>query len=166
VILLLLQERPIELNVPSCDYSQPPIPPDLSIPIEGRQITERALEADYVIVGAGAVAMAFADTLLTDTEASIIMVDRGHKPGGHWNDSYPFVGLHGPSINYGVNSRPLGTGRIDKGLHELAGGHEICAYFDQMMRQRFLPSGRVTYLPLSNYTDDGVVTSPQANARW
>jgi hypothetical protein len=126
-------------------------------------MTERALEADYVIVGAGAVAMAFADTLLTDTEASIIMVDRRHKPGGHWNDSYPFVRLHGPSINYGVNSRPLGTGRIDevglnKGLHELAGGHEICAYFDQVMRQRFLPSGRVTYLPLSNY-DDGVVIS-------
>jgi len=127
-------------------------------------MTERTLEADYVIVGSGAVAMAFADTLLTDTEASIVMVDRRHKPGGHWNDSYPFIRLHGPSINYGVNSRPLGTGRVDqvglnKGLHELAGGHEICAYFDQVMRQRFLPSGRVTYLPLSNYTDDGVVTS-------
>jgi hypothetical protein len=127
-------------------------------------MTERSCEADYVIVGAGAVAMAFADTLLTDTEASIIMVDRRHKPGGHWNDSYPFVRLHGPSINYGVNSRPLGSGRIDqiglnKGLHELANGHEICAYFDQIMRQQFLPSGRVTYLPLSNYDDDGVVTS-------
>ena len=127
-------------------------------------MTERALEADYVIVGAGAVAMAFVDTLLTDTEASIIMVDRRHKPGGHWNDSYPFVRLHGPSINYGVNSRPLGTGRIDevglnKGLHELAGGHEICAYFDHVMRQRFLPSGRVRYLPLSDYSEGGVVTS-------
>jgi hypothetical protein len=127
-------------------------------------MAERTLEADYVVVGAGAVAMAFADTLLTDTDASIIMVDRRHKPGGHWNDSYPFVRLHGPSINYGVNSRPLGTGKIDqiglnKGLHELAGGHEICAYFDQVMRQRFLPSGRVTYLPLTNHADDGVATS-------
>jgi siroheme synthase (precorrin-2 oxidase/ferrochelatase) len=53
---------------------------DLSIPFEGRQMTERTLEADYVIVGSGAVAMAFADTLLTDTEASIVMVDRRHKP--------------------------------------------------------------------------------------
>ena len=127
-------------------------------------MTERTLEADYVIVGAGAVAMAFADTLLTDTDASIIMVDRRHKPGGHWNDSYPFVRLHGPSINYGVNSRPLGTGRVDQvglnmGLHELASGHEICAYFDQVMRQRFLPSGRVTYLPLTSHADDGVATS-------
>jgi hypothetical protein len=127
-------------------------------------MTQRTLEADYVIVGAGAVAMAFADSLLSDTDASILMVDRRHKPGGHWNDSYPFVRLHGPSINYGVNSRPLGTGRIDqvglnKGLHELASGHEICAYFDQVMRQRFLPSGRVTYLPLTNYADDGIATS-------
>lgn len=131
---------------------------------KGQKMNERTLEADYVVVGAGAVAMAFADTLLTDTDASIIMVDRRHKPGGHWNDSYPFVRLHGPSINYGVNSRPLGTGRIDqvglnRGLHELAGGHEICAYFDQVMRQRFLPSGRVTYLPLTNHADDGVATS-------
>lgn len=127
-------------------------------------MSQRTLEADYVIVGAGAVAMAFADTILSDTDASIIMVDRRHKPGGHWNDSYPFVRLHGPSINYGVNSRPLGAGRIDqvglnKGLHELASGHEICAYFDQVMRQRFLPSGRVTYLPMTHYADDGVATS-------
>jgi hypothetical protein len=127
-------------------------------------VTERRLEADYVIVGTGAVAMAFADTLLTETNASIIMIDRRNSPGGHWNDSYSFVRLHGPSINYGVNSRPLGTGRIDQvglntGLHELASGHEICAYLDQVMRQRFLPSARVTYLPLSNYSADGIVTS-------
>ena len=133
-------------------------------------MTDRMLEADYVIVGAGAVAMAFADTLLTDTDASMIIIDRRHKPGGHWNDSYPFVRLHGPSINYGVNSRPLGTGKIDqfslnKGLHELAGGHEICAYFDQVMCQRLLPSGRVTFMPLSNFSDDGVVSSLLTGAR-
>lgn len=127
-------------------------------------MTERKIEADYVIVGAGAVAMAFADTLLTDTDASIIMIDRRDSPGGHWNDCYPFVRLHGPSINYGVNSQPLGTGKIDQvglnaGLHELAGGHEICAYFDHVMRQRFLTSARVTYLPLSNYSANGIVTS-------
>lgn len=133
-------------------------------------MTERKLEADYLIVGAGAVAMAFADTLLSDSDASLIIVDRRHKPGGHWNDSYPFVRLHGPSINYGVNSQALGTGRVDrtglnKGLHELASGHEICAYFDQVMRHRFLPSGRVTYLPLHDYAGDGVASSLVTGAR-
>ncbi len=127
-------------------------------------MAERTLEADYVIVGAGAVGMAFADTLLTDSTASMILVDRRHKPGGHWNDAYPFVRLHGPSANYGVNSRKLGSDAIDpsglnQGLHELATGAEICAYFDRVMHQRFVPSGRVTYLPLRDFGEDGFVTS-------
>ena len=133
-------------------------------------MSERELEADYVIVGAGAVAMAFADTLLTDSDTSMILVDRRHRPGGHWNDAYPFVRLHGPSANYGVNSRKLGSDCIDqtglnRGLYELASGPEICAYFDQVMRQRLLPSGRVTYLPLSDLGDDGLVTSRVNGAR-
>ena len=41
------------------------------------------LEADFLIVGSGAVGMAFADVLLTETDASIIIVDRYQKPGGH-----------------------------------------------------------------------------------
>jgi len=133
-------------------------------------MADHDLEADYLIIGAGAVAMAFADTLLTDSDASMIIVDRRHKPGGHWNDAYPFVRLHGPSANYGVNSRPLGSDRIDelglnKGLYELATGAEICAYFDQVMRQRLLPSGRVAYLPMSDYARDGTVVSRLDGAR-
>ncbi len=133
-------------------------------------MSERELEAEYVIVGAGAVAMAFADTLLTDSEASMVLVDRRHRPGGHWNDAYPFVRLHGPSANYGVNSRKLGSDCIDqtglnRGLYELASGPEICAYFDQVMRQRLLPSGRVTFLPSSDFGEGGVVTSRISGAR-
>ena len=45
------------------------------------------IEADYVIVGAGCAAMSFADTLLSDTDATIAIVDRRHAPGGHWNDA-------------------------------------------------------------------------------
>lgn len=56
------------------------------------------LEADYLVVGTGAVGMAFADTMLTENkDATIIMVDRHHMPGGHWNDAYSFVNLHQPS---------------------------------------------------------------------
>src|SRR5690606_22914950 len=121
-------------------------------------MAERTLETDYLVVGAGAAAMAFADTLLEDSDASMTIVDRRHKPGGHWLDAYPFVRLHGPSANYGVNSRPLGSGLIDRiglnqGLYELATGPEICAYFDRVMHQRLLPSGRVTWLPLGDWQD-------------
>jgi UDP-galactopyranose mutase len=40
------------------------------------------LAADYMIVGAGAVGMAMADTLLAETSARMIIVDRRAKPGG------------------------------------------------------------------------------------
>lgn len=113
--------------------------------------------------------MAFADQLLTDTDASIIIVDRHAKPGGHWNDAYPFVRLHGPSLNYGVNSTLLGSGQIEQvgvnaGMHELATGPEICSYFDQVMRQRFLPSGRVKFFPLHEYVN-GVAAHLFTDAR-
>jgi len=122
------------------------------------------IEADYVIAGAGAVGLAFADTLLDDSDATMVIVDRRARPGGHWNDAYPFVRLHGPSATYGVNSMALGSGRIDavgsnRGLHELAGGAEICAYFDRVMQHRLLPSGRVRYLPLTELGADGIATS-------
>lgn len=127
------------------------------------------IEADYVIVGAGAAGMAFADTLLSETDASLALVDRRARPGGHWNDAYPFVRLHGPSLVYGVESRPLGSEVIEavginRGLLEQASGTEVLAYYDQLMRQRFLPSGRVAWLPLTDYRD-GIASSRITGAR-
>ena len=118
------------------------------------------LESDYLIVGAGAMGMAFADVLVTETDATLAIVDRRHQPGGHWNDAYPFVRLHQPSAFYGVNSRKLGSNAIDttgwnKGLYELATNSEVCAYFGQVMQRQFLPSGRVRYFPLCEYLGDG-----------
>ena len=43
------------------------------------------IETDYLIVGSGAMGMAFADTLLVESDADMVMVDRHAKPGGHWN---------------------------------------------------------------------------------
>jgi Zn-dependent alcohol dehydrogenase len=34
------------------------------------------IETDYLVIGAGAIGMAFVDTLLTDTDVQIVMVDR------------------------------------------------------------------------------------------
>jgi hypothetical protein len=104
--------------------------------------------------------MSFVDTILSETDASVIMIDRRHAPGGHWNDAYPFVRLHQPSNFYGVCSRELGSNLIDesgpnKGFHELATGAAVQSYFEQVMRERFLPSGRVQYFPMCEYTGDG-----------
>lgn len=111
---------------------------------------------DYLVVGGGAMGMAFTDTILNETDKTVAIVDRNHRPGGHWNNAYPFVRLHQPSAFYGVNSRHLGDDTIDQtgwneGLVELASGAGVCAYFDQVMRQQFLPSGRVEYFPMSEY---------------
>ncbi|MGB0930636.1 MAG: DUF2855 family protein [Chitinophagales bacterium] len=122
------------------------------------------LETDYLIVGSGAVGMAFADILVTETNFNIIIVDRYAKPGGHWNMAYPFVTLHQPSQFYGVSSKELSKGRKDevglnKGLYDLATGAEVSAYFDEVMRNQFLPTGRVQYFPLCEYKGDYKFTS-------
>jgi hypothetical protein len=127
-------------------------------------MTTKTHQTDYLIVGSGAVGMAFADILLTESDANIVIVDRHHKPGGHWNVAYPFVTLHQPSSFYGVSSRELSKGCIDKvglnkGLNELASGAEVSAYFDDVMREQFLPTGRVKYFPMCDYKGDGKFVS-------
>jgi len=131
----------------------------------------REIGTDYLIVGAGAAGMAFADTVVSDSDAEVVIVDRRHAPGGHWNDAYPFVRLHQPAMYYGVNSMPLGTDTIDQsglnsGLYVQASAPEICAYYDRVMRERLLPSGRVRYLPMSEHTGDGRVVSRLTGDSW
>lgn len=118
------------------------------------------IETDYLIIGSGAVGLAFADTLLDESDAHITIVDRHGKPGGHWNDAYSFVGLHQPSAFYGVNSMQLGSNQKDtvglnKGFYELASGPEISGYFNRVMNHKLLPSGRVSYHPMCEYVGDG-----------
>jgi len=127
-------------------------------------MTSKTLDTEYLIVGSGAVGMAFADILLSETDASMVIVDRYQKPGGHWNVAYPFVTLHQPSAFYGVSSKELSKGRVDqvglnKGLGDLASGDEVMAYYDEVMRHQFLPSGRVQYFPMCHYNDDHTFTS-------
>lgn len=112
---------------------------------------------DYLIVGAGAVDLAFADSLLDeDPDCHITFVDKHARPGGHWNDAYSFVALHQPSAFYGVNSLAFPSEQIDphgpnKGMYALASGAEVTAYFERVMNHRLLPSGRVAYHRLTEF---------------
>ena len=115
--------------------------------------------------------MAFADVILSETDANIIIIDKLHKPGGHWNFAYPFVRLHQPSEYYGVSSMELSKGRKDtvglnKGLSNLASGVEVCAYFDDVMQHRFLASGRVMYYPMCEYKGNGNFNSVITGKRY
>src|SRR3989440_12586034 len=126
------------------------------------------LETDYLVVGAGALGMAFVDSLIEHSDADVAMVERRHRPGGHWLDAYPFVQLHQPSRFYGVNSTSLGLDRTEtegteSGFCERASGAEICGYFDEIMRHRFLASGRVRFFPMCDYLGDGSFHSRVSN---
>ena len=120
----------------------------------------RSLETDYLVVGAGAMGMAFADALVDHADVHVTLVDRRHAAGGHWHDAYPFVQLHQASLFYGVASTQLGSGALqqqgpESGLGERARRSEIQHYFDDVLDRHLLASGRVTFLGGHEYRDDG-----------
>jgi hypothetical protein len=115
----------------------------------------REIETDYLVVGAGAAGMAFVDALIAACDADVVMVDRRHRPGGHWNDAYPFVRLHGPSALYGVNSRNLGRDQIEQtgpnaGYYPRATAAEICDYYQRVLDEQLLSSGQVRFFGMSD----------------
>lgn len=120
----------------------------------------RSLETDYLVVGAGAMGMAFVDALIDHADVHVTLVDRRHAAGGHWLDAYPFVQLHQASVFYGVASTVLGSGAVqpsgpEAGLQERARQSQILAYYDDILRRRFIGSGRVAFLGGSEYRSDG-----------
>ena len=118
------------------------------------------LETDYLVVGAGAMGLAFADELLTRSpNARIIILDRRAKPGGHWNDAYPFVSLHQPAALYGVSSEALGTGGA-----ALASGGEVLAYFERVVN-KWVATGRLRFFPMCEYLGNGQFSSILAAGR-
>ncbi|WP_206956275.1 hypothetical protein [Trinickia acidisoli] len=113
------------------------------------------MSTDYLVQGAGATGLAFVDSLLDHpSDDEIVVVDRHDHPGGHWNDAYPFVRLHQPAATYGLASSPLGHDRVEtdgmnSGFFDLATKSEILAHYGSVLRNRFLPSGRVRYFAKS-----------------
>jgi hypothetical protein len=119
------------------------------------------IETDYLIVGAGASGLAFADSLLAEADVDVVLVDRRERPGGHWTDAYPFVQLHTPSAYYGVTSTPLGQDRLiesgrNQGFYEQAGAEEICDYYEGVV-DAFTSSGRARFLGGHDHVGGGRV---------
>jgi hypothetical protein len=110
---------------------------------------KREIETDYLVVGAGAMGVAFADEIIHGSKhARVVLVDRRAKPGGHWNDAYPFVTLHQPALFYGVNSLKLGSGGKD-----LVSRSQILGYYERVLK-KLAATGRFTFLPLCHYEGD------------
>jgi hypothetical protein len=108
------------------------------------------VETDYLVVGAGATGLAFVDSLVSESDVDVVVVDRQVNAGGHWLHAYPFVRLHTPSAYYGVNSLALGEDRIDlagenAGYYERARGSEVREHFAEAA-ERLAQTGRVRLL--------------------
>jgi hypothetical protein len=113
------------------------------------------VQADYLVVGAGASGMAFVDALIHNADVRVVLLDRRHSAGGHWLEAYPFVRLHQASEFYGVVSTPLGNGERqasgpEKGLYQRATASEIVAYYTRVL-ESMVASGKVTFHPNSEY---------------
>jgi hypothetical protein len=118
------------------------------------------LDTDYLIIGAGASAMAFADEIVSQSKsAQIIMVDRRAAPGGHWNNAYSFVTLHQPAAFYGVNSE-----RLEKGPEDFASRDMIVAYYARVMN-KLCATGRVQFFGECDYLGQGRFKSLNADGR-
>ena len=135
-------------------------------------LVTRAVEADYLVVGAGATGMAFTDALIDHADGvRVALVDRRHGVGGHWLEAYPFVRLHQASAFYGVASTLLGGGRVqhrgpEAGLQERATKSEICAYYERMLADRMLESGRVEFFAGCEYVGDRTFVSRVSGERY
>ncbi len=122
----------------------------------------RIIDADYLVVGAGAMGMAFADALIDHADVRVAVVDRRHSVGGHWLEAYPFVQLHQASAFYGVPSTLLGGGQLqqrgpEEGLQERASQAAICAYYARAL-DRMVELGRVEFYPNAEYVGHTVVS--------
>jgi hypothetical protein len=145
--------------IDSTEVDRGVISASVSLSSEGITVL-RSLDTDYLVVGAGAMGMAFTDALIDHADVHVTLVDRRPTAGGHWQDAYPFVQLHQASQFYGVASTLLGTGSVqpsgpEAGLQERARQAEIQAYYDDILHRRFVGSGRVAFLGSSRYHTDG-----------
>jgi hypothetical protein len=134
-------------------------------------LSPRPVEADYLVVGAGAMGMAFTDALIDHADVRVALVDRRHGVGGHWLEAYPFVQLHQSSSFYGVASTLLGGGRVqtqgpEAGLHERAGQPAILAYYAEVLADRLVGSGRVSFHPGCSYAGDRTFVSRVSGQRF
>ena len=131
----------------------------------------RALDVDYLVVGAGAMGMAFTDALIDHADVRVALVDRRHDAGGHWLEAYPFVRLHQSSSFYGVASTRLGGGRLQQhgpeaGLQERATAPEICAYYGRVLAERMVEPGRVEFFPGCEYVGGRAFVSRVSGRRY
>lgn len=114
------------------------------------------LETDYLVVGAGVSGMGFVDAMAPRAaDVDYLIVDKRPRPGGHWNDVYPYVRLHQPAAVFGADSLRFLDDKIDEhgfnaGFYQLATAAQVLAYYDKVLEQ-FQAQGNVRFFPATEY---------------
>ena len=113
---------------------------------------------DYIIIGCGLKALAFADALLKRQDVQIAIIDRHPHPGGHWCQTYSYAALSPPYDSIGVESLPISEWLAQSDAApdrlEKAG---VLAYASAVMETILLPTGRVQYFPNCVHVGEGRV---------
>ena len=131
----------------------------------------RRVDVDYLVIGAGAMGMGFVDALIDHADVRVALVDRRDGVGGHWRNAYPFVRLHQSSTFYGVASRVLGDGRLqttgpEAGLSVRADQPTICAYYEAVLAERMVGTGRVELFPGCEYVGGRAFVARESGERF
>ena len=120
----------------------------------------RPLETDYLVVGAGAMGMAFTDALIDHADVHVTLVDRrsrgeralaGRLPV---RPAPPGVAVLRRRVDRPRPRRGAARGP-EAGLQERARRSEIQAYYDDVLHRRLIGSGRVRFLGGSDHHTDG-----------
>ena len=119
---------------------------------------------DYLIIGSGPRALAFADALIRDSNVRVALVDRNTTPGGAWEETYDFAHVAPFTPSFGALSQPLRTWLaarplVRPGPRPCARRRQVLTYFDSLVHTTLLASDRVLYFPQSVWADSGQVHS-------
>ena len=131
----------------------------------------RTLDADYLVVGAGAMGMAFTDALIDHSDARVVMVDRRHGVGGHWLEAYPFVRLHQSSCVlrrrlHAARRRPLQDERPGGGAAGARHPAGDRAPTTRRCSTGWCRPGRLEFHPNSDFDGDRTIVSRISGERF
>ncbi|MEO1659383.1 MAG: FAD/NAD(P)-binding protein [Pseudomonadota bacterium] len=107
---------------------------------------------EYIIIGCGLKALAFADAVLRRGSAQIAIIDRHPYPGGHWCQTYSYAALTPPYESLGVESLPISAWLKRRGASPTSSPDrlhrdDVLSYCADVMKTVLQPTGRLHYFP-------------------
>lgn len=126
------------------------------------------ITADYVVVGTGLSGLSFADTIISQSDATVALIDYKSAPGGYWRTAHDYMRFDLPPSLGGMNGLALErrpTRGIDSNRNRPLNRQDMLAFFERLMSDRLLDSERVQYFSDCYHLGSGVVQAVGWNTR-